>query len=203
MEFPPTFEGLKERFKLQKFAEGYRGEIYIFTHGGKKLAVKKPQEKRLVKTFQKEAQILSFLKEKGVKFVPQIEFYGRDYFIYRFIEGEPFKKIWKSADAPRRKRLLKKMLLAAYVLDCLGVFKNEFQRPFTNVLVSGRKLYLLDFERGKLGKRWKNLPQLLQFLMAVDVLNREETISLGKEYKNNPRGVLKRTLRMVEERFAK
>ncbi len=202
MEFPPTFEGLKERFKLQKFAEGYRGEIYIFTHGGKKLAVKKPQEKRLVKTFQKEAQILSFLKEKGVKFVPQIEFSGRDYFIYHFIEGEPFKKIWKSADAPRRKRLLKKMLLAAYVLDCLGVFKNEFQRPFTNVLVSGRKLYLLDFERGKLGKRWKNLPQLLQFLMAVDVLNREETIGLGKEYKNNPRGVLKRILKMVEERIA-
>jgi len=82
-------------------------------------------------------------------------------------------------------------------LDTLGVFKNEFQRPFTNVLINEKKLFLVDFERGQLNKYWKNLPQYLQYLVAARVLDREEAIELGREYKKNPKGVYKKVLKRL------
>jgi len=185
------FEEFKEKKKLRKFAEGYRGLIYTYSEGGEKFAVKVPSEEKLKKAFLKEAQILEFLKSKGIKFVPQLVYKGEDFFVYRFIEGKPFKKFFENLNPQQKKFYLKKLILAAYCLDKLGIFKDEFQRPFTNVLVNGRKIYLLDFERGQLGKYWKNLPQLLQFLTAVGILNREEAIKLGREYKKNPKSVVK------------
>ncbi len=193
-ELPPTFEGLKKLCNLQKFAEGYRGEIYTFDLKGEKIAVKVPQEERLLKSFLKEAEILKFLNSKGFRFVPKLVFVGKDYFAYRFIEGEPFKRVWKKLSPEGQRYFLRKLLTAAYLLDEVGVFKNEFQRPFTNVLINGKRLYLLDFERGALGKHWKNLPQFLQFLVAVGALEREEAIELGRGYKKNPREVFKRIL---------
>ena len=188
------FEEFKKLKRLEKFAEGYRGVIYTYTEDGRRYAVKVPSEEKLIKTFQKEAKILDFLNRKGVKFVPQLTFVGEDFFVYRFIEGIPFKKIQRELDENQKRYYLRKILLSAYILDCLGVFKDEFQRPFTNVLVNGKKVFLLDFERGLLNKKWKNVPQYLQFLTAVGVLDRETAISLGREYKRNPKGVVKRIL---------
>ena len=188
------FEEFKKLKRLEKFAEGYRGVIYTYTENGRRYAVKVPSEEKLIKTFQKEAKILDFLNRKGVKFVPQLTFVGEDFFVYRFIEGIPFKKIQRGLDEKQKRYYLRKILLSAYILDCLGVFKDEFQRPFTNVLVNGKKVFLLDFERGLLNKKWKNVPQYLQFLTAVGVLDRETAISLGREYKRNPKGVVKRIL---------
>ena len=188
------FEEFKKLKRLEKFAEGYRGVIYTYTEDGRRYAVKVPSEEKLIKTFQKEAKILDFFNRKGVKFVPQLTFVGEDFFVYQFIEGIPFKKIQKGLDENRKRYYLRKILLSAYILDCLGVFKDEFQRPFTNVLVNGKKVFLLDFERGLLNKKWKNVPQYLQFLTAVGVLDRETAISLGREYKRNPKGVVKRIL---------
>ena len=191
------FEEFKKLKRLEKFAEGYRGVIYTYTENGKRYAVKVPSEEKLIKTFQKEAKILDFLNRKGVKFVPQLTFVGEDFFVYRFIEGIPFKKIQKGLDEKQKRYYLRKILLSAYILDCLGVFKDEFQRPFTNVLVNGKKVFLLDFERGLLNKKWKNVPQYLQFLTAVGVLDRETAISLGREYKKNPKGVVKRIISLL------
>ena len=191
------FEEFKKLKRLEKFAEGYRGVIYTYTENGRRYAVKVPSEEKLIKTFQKEAKILDFLNRKGVKFVPQLTFVGEDFFVYRFIEGIPFKKIQKGLDENQKRYYLRKILLSAYILDCLGVFKDEFQRPFTNVLVNGKKVFLLDFERGLLNKKWKNVPQYLQFLTAVGVLDRETAISLGREYKRNPKGVVKRILSLL------
>ena len=192
------FEEFKKLKRLEKFAEGYRGVIYTYTEGGKKYAVKVPSEENLIKTFQKEAKILEFLNEKGVSFVPKITFVGEDFFVYEFIEGVPFKKLQKQLEENEKRFYLRKILLSAYLLDCLGVFKDEFQRPFTNVLVSGKKVFLLDFERGLLNKKWKNVPQYLQFLTAVGVIDRQTSIELGKNYKKNPKEVVKKLLRLLK-----
>ena len=191
------FEEFKKLKRLEKFAEGYRGVIYTYTEDGRRYAVKVPSEEKLIKTFQKEAKILDFLNRKGVNFVPRLTFVGEDFFVYRFIEGIPFKKIQRELDENQKRYYLRKILLSAYILDCLGVFKDEFQRPFTNVLVNGKKVFLLDFERGLLNKKWKNVPQYLQFLTAVGVLDRETAISLGREYKKNPKGVVERIISLL------
>jgi putative serine/threonine protein kinase len=189
------FEEFKKLKKLEKFAEGYRGIIYTYTENGQKFAVKVPSEKKLIKTFQKEAQILEYLNRLGFSFVPRLTLKGEDFFVYRFIEGTPFKKIQKEIPQNVFKYFLRKLLLAAYCLDKVGVFKDEFQRPFTNVLINGKRLYLIDFERGLLNKHWKNVPQFLQFLVAVGVLDRDTAIRLGREYKKNPKKVVKSLLR--------
>ena len=192
------FEEFARQRELEKFAEGYRGIIYTYTEKGNRYAVKVPSEERLIKTFQKEADILEYLNRKGVGFVPQLTYRGEDFFVYRFLEGVPFKKLQKGGiPEGLRNYYLRKILVAAYCLDRLGVFKDEFQRPFTNVLVNGRRVYLLDFERGLLNKYWKNVPQFLQFLMAVGVLDCEEAINLGREYKRNPKGVVKKILKKL------
>ena len=192
------FKDLSSQKSLEKFAEGYRGIIYTYTENGKKYAVKVPSEEKLKKAFLKEAKILEYLNSKGVKFVPQLTFIGEDFFVYRFIEGKPFKKFFENLEPKEKLYYLRKLLLAAYCLDKLGVFKDEFQRPFTNVLVKGKKLYLIDFERGQLGKYWKNLPQYLQFLVAVGVLERNNAIILGREYKRKPKEVVKKILKLLK-----
>ncbi|HID79272.1 MAG TPA: hypothetical protein EYH48_05560 [Aquifex aeolicus] len=191
------FKELKKIKRLEKFAEGYRGVIYIYTEGEKKYAVKVPSEDNLIKAFRKEAKILKFLNEKGVSFVPKLTFVGEDFLVYEFIEGIPFKKVQNRIEENKKRYYLKKILLSAYILDCFGVFKDEFQRPFTNILVSGKKVFLLDFERGLLNKKWKNVPQYLQFLTAVGVIDRQTSIELGKSYKKNPKGVIRKLLKLL------
>jgi len=193
-----SFKQFQKLKNLQKFAEGYRGIIYTYTEDGKKYAVKVPSEGKLIKSFQKEAKILEFLNSKGVKFVPQITYVGKDFFVYRFLEGIPFKKLQKELDKEHLLYYLRKILVGAYCLDRLGIFKDEFQRPFTNILVNGKRIYFLDFERGQLNKYWKNVPQYLQFLVAVGVLNKGEAITLGKKYKKEPKKVVKEILRKLK-----
>ena len=188
------FETFKKGKNLLKFAEGYRADIYVYEENGTKYAVKVVNDEKLLKALKKEIEILRKLKELKAKFVPQILYWGMDYFVYPFIEGIPFKKIQKQMDQKRLRRILKKILLGAYCLDKWGIFKNEFQRPFTNVLVQDNKIYLIDFERGALNKYWKNVPQFLQFLMAIGILNKEEVMELGREYKQNPKKVVKQIL---------
>jgi len=192
------FEEFKNLKRLEKFAEGYRGIIYTYTENGEKYAVKVPSEEKLIKTFQKEAKILEYLNGVGFSFVPQLVLVGEDFFVYRFIEGKPFKKLQKELPEGAFRYFLRKLLVAAYCLDKVGVFKDEFQRPFTNVLINGRRLYLIDFERGLLNKYWKNVPQYLQFLVAVGVLDRDTAIGLGKEYKKNPKEVVKKVLKLLK-----
>jgi predicted Ser/Thr protein kinase len=194
-----SFEQFKEKKNLVKFAEGYRADIYLYEENGKKFAVKTVDEPKLLKALQKEIEILKELKRLKIKFVPQIIYWGKDFFVYPFIEGIPFKKVQKQLDEKSLKRILKKLLIAAYCLDKHGIFKNEFQRPFTNVLVKDHRIYLIDFERGALNKFWKNVPQYLQFLMGIGILTKEETINFGRNYKSKPKKIIKTLLRKIDE----
>jgi len=198
-EKPIKFEEFKNLFPLKKFSEGYRGNIYLFIWDSKKYAVKVPLESKLIPSIKKEASILKFLNEKKISFVSRVVYIGEDFFVYEFIEGIVFKKLLNSLSKESKdlKFILRKLLISAYCLDKLGVFKDEFQRPFTNVLVQNKRIYLIDFERGALNKFWKNVPQLIQFLLALGILNKDETIYLGKLYKKNPKYVIRILLKRL------
>jgi putative serine/threonine protein kinase len=187
-----TFRRFAETKTLRKFAEGYRGTIYVFEEKGKKYAVKTVEDERLLKALHREMEILKFLNAKGFNFVPKLVLTGKDFFVYEFIEGVPLKILLKK-EPPLL--YLRKILISAYCLDIVGVFKDEFQRPYTNVLVRGRRIFLLDFERGRLNKFYKNVPQYLQFLTAMGILDRNRAVELGKAYKKSPKRVIKEILR--------
>jgi len=50
---------------------------------------------------------LLYLKGKGIGFVPRVEFVGEDYFVYRFIEGKPFKRVQKELSPKELRYFLK------------------------------------------------------------------------------------------------
>jgi len=107
---------------------------------------------------------------------------------YSFIEGKPLNEV---IDEKNGKILITKLLKQARKLDKLGINKEEFHRPYKNVLVDkDLNVYLIDFERSKKGKNIQNVNQLLQFILSegyryLPSFDKSRLIELAKEYKKN------------------
>lgn len=174
--------------------EGWRGVVEVEEKEGKKVATKSAKDNTKKWALNKEIQILSYLAQQGIDFVPQILDSWDGWFSYERIEGEHFKKEIRNATkgSPdqvekywklRGERLVLWLLERAYQLDCVGVVHGEFIRPFTNILVWNQmgKIYIIDFERGKL---WdfsgKNMRSLSQWLLAEWWITLSDCKSLGK-----------------------
>ncbi len=182
---------LSEVRNLRKLSEGWRGEVYRGVWKGKDIAIKVAKDKSVEEAIRKEARILELLL--GMEEFPQILFKGEDFFAYRFIDGVPFAKAKLS---PREKKeVIIKLLELAYRLDNMGISKDEFGRLDKNVLIGdGNKVYLIDFERGKIGGRATNVTQFLQFLVRERLLSLKEAVELGKEYTRSREEVFKKLL---------
>ncbi|AAC06806.1 hypothetical protein [Aquifex aeolicus] len=181
-------EFIKEVQNLQELAEGWRGKVYTGYWRGKKVAIKVAKAPDKVKAIQKEAEILE--KLKGLKGFPQILFKGEDFFVYEFIEGKPFGKL--KIGEEEKKRLLKEVLEKAYLLDRMGINRDEFSNIYKNVLVGDKgEVFVIDFDRGTFKKNPSNVRQFLQLLKREGFLSQEEAIELGKRYKENPEEVIK------------
>jgi len=174
------FEEFKKEVEdLEKIAEGWRGVVYRGRWKGKDIAIKVAKSSDVIKAIQKEAEILE--KLKGIENFPQIILSGEDFFAYHFIEGVPFRKAGLNPE--EEKEVLKKLLEIAYLLDTLGIKRDEFANVGKNVLIDkNREVYVLDFERGSFAKRPSNLTQFMQLLVRKGYLDREEAIRLGKKY---------------------
>jgi len=105
----------------------------------------------------KEVDILKYLENQEIDFVPQVLDSGDGWFSYEWIEGEHFRDMREysspssssSKGGHLRSQLALRLLSCAYKLDQLGVIHGELLRPWTNVLVDeDQKVWILDFERG-------------------------------------------------------
>jgi len=181
----------KEVKNLTKFAEGWRGVIYTGEWKDEKVAIKVAKHKNVIRAIQKEAEILE--KLKGLDSFPQILFKGKDFFVYRFIEGILLRKAELKPE--EEKRVYRKILEIAYMLDSMGIKRDEFGKIDKNVLIGkGGKVYVLDFERGGRAKRPSNLTQFLQLLVRKGYLEREKAIELGRKYMKDREWVYKEVL---------
>ncbi len=184
-EFKDQVEDLKE------FAQGWRGKIYTGFWKGQKVAIKVAKRKEALKALQKEAEILEALK--GYPHFPQIILKGYDFFVYPFIEGTPLGKAKLSSE--EKAKVYEEILRVAYLLDELGIKKDEFKDLRKNVLIGKNlEVYLIDFERGGFSKRPTNLTQFLQVLRREGYLSMEEAKDLGKRYLKDREGVFKEVL---------
>jgi len=180
-EFTREVEG------LEGFAEGWRGKVFVGKWKGKKVAIKVAKAPDKVKAIQKEAEILE--KLKGIKGFPQILFKGEDFFVYEFIEGKPFGKVQVSEE--QKKKLLRDVLEKAYLLDKLGINRDEFSNIYKNVLVNEKgEVFVIDFDRGTFKSNPSNVRQFLQLLKREGYVTQEEAVELGKRYKENPEKVI-------------
>ncbi len=187
------FRNKLENFSL--YAEGWRSYIYVGLWREEKVSVKVAKSKNVVKAIQREADILEYLK--GLEGFPYILFRGDDFFVYRFIEGTPYGRLGASGE--EEKRILRKVLELAFILDEKGINRDEFSRIDKNVIVSeDGGVYILDFERGGFSKRPSNVTQFLQLLRRKGFLTHKESIELGKMYGKGKEEVFKRIMAKLE-----
>lgn len=190
------FEDFKKEVEdIRKLSEGWRGIVYRARWRGEDVSIKVAKSPEVIKAIQKEAQILERLK--GMEMFPQILTKGEDFFVYRFIEGEPYGQL--DLDREEEKRILREILRAAYLLDRLGIKRDEFAKIDKNVLIGKEgRVYILDFERGGFKKRPSNLTQFLQLLVRKGYLDIEEAKELGRRYAQDMEGVFEEVLQRLK-----
>ena len=183
------FEDFKREVgDLEEIGEGWRGKVYRGVWKGEKVAVKVAKSPEKVRAIQKEDEILERLK--GIEGFPQILFKGEDFFVYKFIKGKTYGELKPQGE--EKKRILREVLEKAYLLDKLGIQRDEFANIHKNVLIDEEgKVFVIDFDRGVFKDNPSNVRQFLQLLRREGFISQEEAINLGKMYKKDREAVIK------------
>ncbi len=181
------FDEIKDKIKdIKLIGKGWRGKVYRGIYEGKDLAFKVASDPQFIPNIQKEGKILKIVNRKGIG--GRIFLTGEDFIAYDFIEGKPLNEVINEKNG---KVIISKLLKQARILDKLGINKEEFHRPYKNVLVDQNlNVYLIDFERSKMGKNIQNVNQFLQYILNegyryLPPFDKNELIELAKEYKKN------------------
>lgn len=152
----------------KKVAQWWRGEIRLSEVNWVKIATKKARSADKKGSLYKEGNILTYLHENWVDFVPKVTEMHEDGFSYERIEWNHFIDVYDSSSLQQKKSLLLKLLDCCYKLDVVWILHWELLRPFTNVLVTeDMEVYIIDFERGKkIAESRKNMKHLMQWLIS-------------------------------------
>jgi release factor glutamine methyltransferase len=164
-------------------AHGKRGNVFIGKYRNKKIAVKiKRKESLAVERMKNEVKWLKVLNKK--KIGPKLLFYGEDYLVYGFVDGE-FILDWIRKNRKKEiKRVLVSVLKQCFEMDRLMVNKEEMHRPIKHILINKKgNVILLDFERCYKTKKPHNVTQFGVFLMRNRLVNEEKMKGLLKDYK--------------------
>ncbi|WP_457626175.1 serine/threonine protein kinase [Persephonella sp.] len=179
------FDDIKHKIQeLEIVGKGWRGVVYKGIYNGKKLAFKVASKKEFIPNIKKEGKILKAVNKKGIGGKLILE--GDDFIAYEFIEADPLIKVINRENG---KIIISQLLKQARTLDKLGINKEEFHRPYKNVLIDKNlKVYLIDFERARQGKNIQNVNQLIQFIITkgheyLPEFDKEKLIELAKIYK--------------------
>ena len=179
--------------KLSYFDKGKRGLIYTGKYRGKKIAVKiKNPTSEALGRIANETKWLERLNKKGIG--PELVFEDKGYLAYDFAEGD-FILDW--VEKSKKKAIvgvLKNVLDQCDVMDCMGVSKEEMHRPLKHIVVKGKKVVMLDFERVHYTKKVHNVTQFVQFLVSNSLgcklkfkLPRKHLLKLAGNYRKNPK----------------
>lgn len=161
MEFP---EKLKN---VQYFAKGKRSIVYTGVYNKTKVAIKtKNPESKAIDRLGNEANYLKLLNKH--KIGPKLITFGKDYIIYKFVQGELFiDYIKRNKDF----KIIKKILEQCRTLDKLKINKLEFTHPIKHIFIERNKITIIDFERCYKTNNPKNVTQFCQFLINSDIFN--------------------------------
>lgn len=174
---------------LQYLAKGKRKIVYTGTYKWKKVAIK------IAFAGKRTSIEAKFLKKLGkYKFVPKLLYADNEFIISEFVDGTFLKDYVPKASKQQLKWLLNEVLRQCFALDCLKINKEEMHRPFKHVLINGKKIMMIDFERCRHTLQPKNVTQFCQYIANQSnelnkkgfKLDRSEIMFHAREYKENP-----------------
>jgi len=161
---------------MELYAKGKRSFIYTFKIDGKKIAMKVDNGK--VQNTKNEVKWLNILNKKGIG--PNLLFFGKDFFVYDFVEGKPIKDLKR-----KNKKVFIEVLKQCRIMDKLKVNKLEMHKPLKHVLIGkGGKVTMIDFERCYKTQKPKNVSQFCAFLVKYFKYD-TKLLDLAKKYKDS------------------
>jgi len=181
---------------IQRLTKGHRGLIYTGKFKSEKVAVKiQRQDIEAKNTVNNEINQLNKLNKKGIG--PTLLFGGKDFFGYKFVEGELILDALITRTKPQIQNILLDLFNQCFILDQLGLNKEEMHHPLKHVLISKKnKVTLLDFERCKHSIKVKNVTQCCQFICSGKLqlillkkeinINKTQLLAAAKDYKQKP-----------------
>ena len=167
---------------LKYLTKGHRGILFTGRWKGKKVTIKaKLPESKAISRIENEWKNLEVLNKKGIG--PNVIYKEKDFFMYDYVEGEFILKFMKEASKKDIIVVLKEILRQLYIMDQLKTDKEEMHHPFKHILVKGKNVVMLDFERCNKTERPKNITQFLMFLRmkSMNDLLKEKGINLDRE----------------------
>jgi release factor glutamine methyltransferase len=166
---------------IHYFARGKRGVIYTATQDKSKLVKthltsKKNIIKVAIKTsradsgainrIQTEVNWLKILNKENIG--PRFLFHDKNYLVYLFVEGIFILDWVKEHNKDEIKQVLMNLLNQCYIMDKMGVNKEEMHHPLKHVIVTKENQpILLDFERCSRTINPKNVTQFIEFICRL------------------------------------
>jgi predicted Ser/Thr protein kinase len=144
---------------VKYLAEGKRGIVYTGIYKKQKVAIKTKKPESLAKNrLKNEAKFLKILNKH--KIGPKLLKSGKDYIIYKFIEGILLPEfLGKEENKKKKKETIIKILKQARTLDKLKINKLEFTRPTKHIFIKNSRITIIDFERSYYTDKPKNVTQ--------------------------------------------
>jgi release factor glutamine methyltransferase len=157
---------------ISPLTKGHRGLIFTGLWKKKKVAIKVQRSDIGVKgTVNNEAARLKVLNKHNIG--PKLLFAGNDFFVYEFVDGEFIFDYFSRPDVKKSNviSVLKDVFEQMFILDHLGLNKEEMHHPPKHIIITKRgKPVLLDFERCKPHKTVHNVTQFCQFIISGKLL---------------------------------
>ena len=166
--------------KMEYFSKGKRGKIYL--EG--KYAIKRSNPLIV----NREVKWLKLLNKHNIG--PRLISYNKNSFKYKFIKGDFIVNFIEKSNKTLIKSILFQVLKQCRIMDRLKINKKEMHKPLKHVIINKNKTYLIDFERGFISNKPKNVSQFCQFIIS----NRLKDLLKKKGFKINKSKILKKVI---------
>lgn len=167
---------------VKKFAKGKRGLIHKGKYNKNEVIIKiKNPQSKAHSTIEFEVQWLKRLNK--YKIGPTLFFATEEFLVMKYIKGISFSDYLETNQKGAIQRIIKELCKQMYLLDQLGINKQEMTHPQKHIIIRRNKPILIDFERCRYTRDPKNVTQLLQFLMSAQITKilKQKNIVLDKQ----------------------
>jgi predicted Ser/Thr protein kinase len=174
---------------MEIYAKGKRGVIYRQDN----VCVKEKNPSSAIDTLMNEAKYLQLLNKKGIG--PRFIKYSDGKLYREFVDGVSISEFFRKSEKKEISDVIRQVLGQCRQMDLLGINKKELTNPYKDIIITAdNRAVMIDFERCTEAKKPKNVTQFLQYVNKSKptlekkeiMIDKEEIIRLGKDYKENP-----------------